>query len=87
MLLTSKNPRATESTLEQRMNTKKAYFILILSIRPAGRPVRTILSRPDEFPTPASVMLSTTRLLRQMADIFWNNSLPKAGPTGVQAAF
>jgi TPR repeat protein len=33
---------------------------------------------------PTSVMLSTTRLLRHMANIFRDNSLPKTGPVGMR---
>ena len=41
------------------------------------------LDRRDDF-KPPSVMLSVTRLLHHMGNIFQDHSLPKSGPTGMQ---
>jgi len=53
------------------------------SARQGNQYAQFFLDRMGSF-TPASVMLSATRLLHHMSRIFQDNSLPKTGPVGMR---
>lgn len=62
---------------------EQAIYWLSQSAYQGNAYAQFFLDRRDDF-KPPSVMLSVTRLLHHMGNIFQNHSLPKSGPTGMQ---
>jgi TPR repeat protein len=62
---------------------ERAIYWLSQSAYQGNAYAQFFLDRQDDF-KPPSVMLSVTRLLHHMGNIFQDHSLPKSGPTGMQ---
>lgn len=67
---------------EVKYDKELALYWLTCSAGHGNEYARFFLDRQDQFNSP-SVMLAVTRLLHHMANIFWDNSLPKTGPVGL----